>query len=95
MTDEQKIAALRQEYLDLMHGVQSGVAHELALYPSTASPKHVRVGINSAMVTDAAVGRLLIAKGVVTELEYAEALRDAARDERDAYEARHPGITFR
>ncbi len=74
------------DYFAAAHGMQTGVAHELERDPSSASPKHLRVGINSALVNDAALVRLLVAKGVITEEEYAEAVRLEMNRELDRYE---------
>lgn len=69
----------RERYMRAMHAMQSGVA---ALMPSKETePKHLRVGVNSALIDSAAVASLLIAKGVFTEDEYLEAL--ALTAERD------------
>lgn len=76
------------------HGVQTGVAIEMgmaesgALPSDAASPKHLRVGVNSAMVFQCALAGLLIKKGLITELEYAEACADAMEKERLTYELR-------
>jgi hypothetical protein len=63
-------------YLDLAHAMQSGVAAKMAIDPADTSPKHLRVGLNSAMVNDAALARLLIARGLFTEEEYLQAITD-------------------
>lgn len=79
----------RQRYHAAMHAVQTGVAHQMN-DPSTkeTEPKHLRVGINAAMVTDLAVARLLLAKGVFTLDEYEAALADAAEAEAADYTAK-------
>jgi hypothetical protein len=72
-----------------MHGVQAGVAMEMNAQMNDAhTPKHLRVGINSAMVNDAAMVRLLVKKGLITEEEYAEEVRLEANRELDRYEDR-------
>lgn len=76
------------EYYDAAHAMQTGVAHELERDPKTGTPKDLRVGINSAMVTDGALAQLLIAKGIFTEAEYAEAVRLEMCREVDRLEAR-------
>ncbi len=58
-------------------------------------PKHLRVGINSAMVRHAALAWLLIKKGIITEDEYREEVRLAMNHELSTYEADHPGMTLR
>ena len=77
-----KLTEYRERYMKAMHAVQSGVAMEIESGHSGAhEPKHLRVGINSAMVTDRAVACLLIAKGLVTAEEYYEAVAVAAEHE--------------
>lgn len=71
-----------------MHAMQTGVAYDLKRDPSSGTPKHLRVGVNSALVNDAALVRVLVAKGVFTMEEYLEALRLEACREVDRYEAR-------
>ena len=66
--------------------MQSGVAFHQEADPSNKSPKHLRVGINSAHVSHAALARLLAAKGIITNDEYVEALIDQAKQEADGYE---------
>lgn len=61
-------------YMAAAHAMQSGVASLLTVHPELAEDKHVRVGITSNQVTDAAVARLLIEKGVFTADEYEHAL---------------------
>lgn len=77
---------LRQEYLGLAHAMQSGVAMEMYHRSSPTEPKHLRVGINSAMSDLSGLAQLLIAKGVITETEYFRALRDGMRQEVERYE---------
>lgn len=77
---------LKGEYLRLMHAMQSGVALKVQANPTDTSPKHLRVGINSCLVDNSAMARLLISKGVITEREYIGALVDAARREVASYE---------
>lgn len=79
-----------ERYMKAIHAMQTGVAAEMNI-PSTApatSPKHLRVGVNSALINDAAVARLLIAKGVFTEEEYLNAVADEAEREKAIYEER-------
>ena len=75
-------------YEAAMHGMQTGVKLELENDPSSASPKHLRVGVNSALINDAALVRLLVKKGLITSEEYAEEVRLEANRELDRYEHR-------
>ena len=84
-------------YLDAMHGMQSGVAHEMnvSARAGATDPKHLRVGVNATMCDHAALARLLIAKGLIAEAEYLEAIRVQMNEELAQYQERHPGVTFR
>lgn len=54
----------------------------------SASPKHLRVGVESAMASAEALAALLIAKGVITQEEYAEQLTEEVTCRADIWEAR-------
>jgi hypothetical protein len=70
----------------LAHAMQSGVAQTLHLDPSSGTPKHLRVGVNMALVEVAALAGLLIEKGVFTREEYDAALIKGLRQEVNSYE---------
>lgn len=70
-------------YHAALHAMQSGVAVEMG--PST-EPKHLRVGVNAALVGSAALGRLLIEKGVITLDEYEAAMAAEMEAEQARYE---------
>lgn len=61
--------------------------------PKECTLKHLRTGINSAMVDTAALTSLLIDKGVITEEEFFTSLVKAAERERGLYEQRLSTIT--
>lgn len=88
--DTPEEAALRSEYMQLLHAMQSGVATEMedASRASATSPKHLRVGVNAALTDHYALAKLLMEKGVITKLEYYRALRDAMAEEVERYETR-------
>lgn len=50
-------------------------------------PKHLRVGVNSAMSDQYGLAKLLIAKGLITHDEYVKAMADAAEEEAARYQA--------
>ena len=88
----------RERWLAASHAMQSGVAAEMQLaqdhgerHPST-EPKHLRVGINNALCDHAALVKLLIAKGLITEAEYLKAIADAMEEEKQFYEKRLSNI---
>ena len=69
-------------------GGQSGVAALMASgQQEDVTPKHLRVGVNSALVNHHAIATLLIEKGIITHEEYFEALAKSAEAERKRYEA--------
>jgi len=91
MTESQEEAWTR--YQRASHGMQSGVAWEMGQGDRAAAtePKHLRVGINSALVNDAALVQLLIRKGIITMDEYASAVADEMEIEVKRYEERANG----
>lgn len=84
MTDQGKLARARERYERAAHRVQGAIwafpEHE------NRTPKHLRVGIDMSKAGMGGLARLLIAKGVFTELEYIEAMADGAEREAEAYE---------
>ena len=81
------IQAIREEYERLAHAMQAAVAFKMHHDPSETTPKHLRVGVNAAMSDQGGLAKLLIDKGIITELEYVTAMRDAMRRELDMYHA--------
>jgi len=77
----------QQRYVRALHALQSGVAMEMQIRPEPTTPKHLRVGVNSAMCEHAGLVRLLVRKGVISEDEYVEAMTGAIEDEVARYEA--------
>jgi hypothetical protein len=79
----------QERYLAAVHAMQSGVAMEMNDPAIKATdPKHLRVGVNSAMCDHAALIRVLVAKGILTEAEYVEAVADEMEREQARYEDR-------
>lgn len=76
----------RGRYIAAAHAMQSGVMQDHALGGDDGSPKHLRVGINTALADQGALVRLLVAKGLITEEEYLAAIADAMEDEQKRYE---------
>lgn len=68
------------------HAMQTGVATEMEHNTKPTEPKHLRVGVNSAMVNQAALARLMIDKGIITADEYHAALADQMEAEVASYE---------
>lgn len=81
MSDEQAANEF-ERYKSALRKVQSGIAHSMSLNGDSSSEhKHLRVGIDSAHISDAALVKLLVRKGVITDLEYATELADEAERE--------------
>lgn len=76
-----------ERYQAAAHAMQSGVAFKMEHDPSETTPKHLRVGVNSAMVENSALVRLLVDKGIITNEEWAAALADGMEAERDLYKS--------
>lgn len=74
-----------QRYTAAAHAMQSGVAFKMGHDPHETSPKHLRVGVNSAMSDSSALAMLLMAKGLITEEEYVQAQADAMEREAELY----------
>jgi hypothetical protein len=74
------------EYTDLCHAMQSGVAMKMNYDDSETTPKHLRVGVNSAMCDQAALARPLIEKGIITGEEYEQAIKEEMAREVKRYE---------
>lgn len=84
-----------QRWAAAAHAMQSGVAYEMSKGNDHATtPKHLRVGVNSAMSDHGGLVKLLIAKGLFTEEEYLTAIADAMEDEVRLYRERSPGVQF-
>lgn len=79
-------AELIARYQAALHGMQTGVAYEMQHDAKATQPKHLRVGVNAAMVDHSALAKLMMDKGIITEEEYYRALVAAMEAERDRYE---------
>ena len=94
MTDNDLIRAFADRYKAAAHGMQSGVALQrqkeiergIPEDERETGPKHLRVGVNSAMADHGALVELLISKNVLTREEYFEAITNAMERERASYE---------
>jgi hypothetical protein len=90
--DQERMTKSIERYNAALHAVQSGVALEISRTKEgtgAASPKHLRVGVNSAMIQNGALVRLMVDKGVITWPEWFERLALEAEREQKAYEDRN------
>lgn len=90
MNDQERIARATERHIAAEHAMQSGVAAEMQLPGRHAAtePKHLRVGVNTALRDHASLVQLLITKGIITEVEYVEAIADGMETEQREYEQR-------
>ena len=88
MSLEDKLEQQRMRYAAAAHAMQSGVATEMHTPGGQrlTEPKHLRVGINSALVDTSGLAQLLMDKGLITQLEYFTAIADAMVGEHERYE---------
>lgn len=84
-----------KRYHAALHAVQSGIAAKMNYDNKDVSPKHLRVGVNSLFVNDAALVNLLVKKGLFTMEEYTRELADEMEREQDRYEKDLTGILNR
>lgn len=80
------IDELKDRYMVLCHAMQSGVSGKMIFDKHDTEPKHLRVGINSAMVSNHALVKLLLEKGIINEKEFWESLVYCMFDEVVKYE---------
>ena len=78
-----ELAALHARYSAAAHAMQSGVAFDADTRGLEA--KHLRVGINSALVEASALAMILMRKGICTPAEYLTALCEKMEQERESY----------
>lgn len=74
----------KQRYEAALHAMQTGVAYYMER-SDECSPKHLRVGVNSALTSVGALAHLLLNKGVITELEYFTCLADLVEQDVEDY----------
>ena len=84
----------QKRYFDACHAMQTGVKFEMtraqlrgAEHDAT-DPKHLRVGVNSALVSGGALVKLLGDKGIITDEEFWASQADAMEAEVALYEKR-------
>ena len=93
-----KLEELIKRYQQLVHAMQSGIASMMHYDPSATSPKHLRVGVNSALIDSGALAQLLIEKGIITREELMEKLVERLEDEVKRYEdelSQHTGASIK
>lgn len=76
------------DYSQAQHAMQTGVSMIMQYSPTETEPKHLRVGINTAMCDHAALVRLLIEKGIITNDEYMAAVTKEMNQEVQRYHER-------
>ncbi|MEZ4594546.1 MAG: hypothetical protein R3D55_25890 [Chloroflexota bacterium] len=83
----------RDEYIKLAHAVQTGIAACIAAGWTGATPKHLRVGIDTSKSDHGALIKLLLEKGVITEGEYQAVLLEGLEREVDGFKSLFQQLT--
>lgn len=83
----------RSTYMALQHAMQTGVGYTMELNQQAkregeTSPKHLRVGVNTALNDTGALAALLTRKGVISIEEYDQLCTSMMRDLVEDYERR-------
>jgi len=87
LTPEQRVELLYHESDRLLHAIQTGVKARIEYGLSNDSdPKHLRVGINNALIAQGALTDLLVKKGLITEEEFAQTYVEFLKKEVESYE---------
>jgi hypothetical protein len=81
-----KVAEHKVRFETAMHAVMTGVGYAIVKDPKHRDPKQNRTGLNSALLGQGAIAKLLIDKGVFTEEEYWNELANFAEAEKKTYE---------
>ena len=80
---EERIKFAQERYLRAMHAMQTGV--EFQEDKTELEPKHLRVGVNSAMVGQGALVQLLIKQGLIDEVAFYEKMADLMEADAESY----------
>jgi hypothetical protein len=90
MSDQERIEAAKARYMAAAHAVQSAIGFSMHA-SSITEPKHMRTGIDMTKSDMGAITRLLVTKGICTDIEIWEALAEGAEAEAEmqATSARH------
>lgn len=82
-----KRSKMLDRYMDAAHAMQSGVGFKIQKDGGPdCTPKHLRVGINSAHVSVDALTQLLLQHGIFTIEELEQQLAEAMEREAERYE---------
>lgn len=79
---------LTARYNAAAHAMQSGVAMWMNYDAAETRPKDLRVGVNSALVSNGALVKLLVEKGIITDEEYMTSLIEMMEREVEDYRQR-------
>jgi hypothetical protein len=74
----------QNRYGEAAHAVQTAIKWQMETQGTDAagtSPKHLRVGVNMALVENSALVMLLLEKGIITDEEWYAVLADATEEE--------------
>jgi hypothetical protein len=87
------------EYTKLLHAMQSGVKSLMEVEDNKdtgeTSPKHLRTGVNSALITSSALVKTLVDKGLITFEEFRDNEIELLQKDVKSYEnklSQHYGV---
>lgn len=86
MNTKEQIMTDTDRYYKATHAMQTGVSVVMQYDKTECDPKHLRVGVNSAMVEHSALVELLVDKGVITLEEFMKYLANAMEKEAQHYQ---------
>lgn len=86
--DEEAFAKLMQRVHHRLHAMQTGVSVDHQTQPSSqeAHNKHLRVGVNNALLETSALVLALERAGILSKVEFAKALEELVEQEVKRYE---------
>lgn len=83
---QDKLRAAGERYHKAAASLEAGAAVITGLEPRNGSPAMLRAGIDTTQSSMAGLVKLLMKKGLITELEYFEAVADATEQEVERYQ---------
>jgi hypothetical protein len=88
MADTNQLQAYTDRWMRAAYAIQSAIAFLIERGGfDAATPKHLRVGIDTAKADHGALAELLIRKGVITEEEYLRSIAEGQEREARRYTA--------
>ena len=83
----------KERYDRACHAMQTGVAFMMQHDPKQADPKHMRTGVNAAMVQIGVLAQILMDLGIIDESAFYKRMADAMEAEVARYKSEIDDIT--